>query len=366
MEKNEILSTLYSIRAGLSAISVENEPLEKGRKEVERLNGKIKNNKMAIGACRNAIPNAQRSKQEYKRALKESKVGVFSYILLMVSPVLSALFAAGIGGVVGAIVATFVWEFGDNSGALKTGYVLTYAIPFAIISALVTGIVVGIITLRPIITQAKEDKRRNSEDIRRCENDVSYNQQKLVKLTKDGELLKEQKVIAADRYNKDAEITVPVIKAMYQTLEESYATILDPRDWENLDLLIYYISTGRADTLKEALQQVDRLKQTAMIVNAIGEASKNICQSIEVNISALRADLNHHFSALSIQLGKQHDAQMRALNKISAGVSSVGSKLDVANTNAKLQTALLKKIDTNSQVLANVATDIYYNGVKTF
>lgn len=34
--------------------------------------------------------------------------------------------------------------------------------------------------------------------------------------------------------------------------------LIDFRDWENIDLIIYYFETGRADDMKEALQLVDR------------------------------------------------------------------------------------------------------------
>lgn len=41
-------------------------------------------------------------------------------------------------------------------------------------------------------------------------------------------------------------------------LENAYGDILDSRDWDKLDKIIYLLETHRADTVKEALQLIDR------------------------------------------------------------------------------------------------------------
>lgn len=42
------------------------------------------------------------------------------------------------------------------------------------------------------------------------------------------------------------------------TLENTYGDILDSRDWDKLEAIIYLLETHRADTVKEALQLIDR------------------------------------------------------------------------------------------------------------
>ena len=37
-------------------------------------------------------------------------------------------------------------------------------------------------------------------------------------------------------------------------------------DWSNLDLIIYYLETNRADTIKEALQLLDEEIRTLVLV----------------------------------------------------------------------------------------------------
>lgn len=68
-------------------------------------------------------------------------------------------------------------------------------------------------------------------------------------------------------------------KSLYSVFAEKYSEILDERDWVNLDLIIFYLQTGRAENLKEALQQVDRQRQTDAIVGAINNAAKEICNT---------------------------------------------------------------------------------------
>lgn len=43
-----------------------------------------------------------------------------------------------------------------------------------------------------------------------------------------------------------------------KALDNSYGDILDSRDWDKLDKIIYLLETHRADTVKEALQLIDR------------------------------------------------------------------------------------------------------------
>ena len=139
---------------------------------------------------------------------------------------------------------------------------------------------------------------------------------------------------------------------------------MDPRDWENLDLIVYYITTGRADTLKEALQQVDTQKRADTLVQAIGEASNAICQTINVSINALREDMKACFSSLESQLASQHAQQMSALSSISSNVEKVESRLKSINTNTAMQTALLSEINVSSKKLAESASSISLYGVK--
>lgn len=76
-------------------------------------------------------------------------------------------------------------------------------------------------------------------------------------------------------------------RALLAELASAFTPTIDLRDWENLDLVIFYMETGRADTIKEALQQVDRQRQNNAIIDAIGLATKQISATISNGMLAL-------------------------------------------------------------------------------
>ena len=151
---------------------------------------------------------------------------------------------------------------------------------------------------------------------------------------------------------------------MYDALIAEYATVLDPRDWKNIDFIIFYYETGRVDTIKEALIHVDKQRQTETIAKAIKQASQEISSTINTSMTMLRADLNTCFGALSTQLDKSMQIQLQALEQsnvalgaLSGSVSDLGSKLQTSlnalGNEQALTNALLDKVATSSDTLVN-------------
>lgn len=91
----------------------------------------------------------------------------------------------------------------------------------------------------------------------------------------------EDEIFTADRAWKNR------VNSLLSELANTFAQTLDLRDWENLDLVIFYMETGRAETIKEALQQVDRQRQNNALVDAIGLATKQINATISNGMLAL-------------------------------------------------------------------------------
>ena len=112
---------------------------------------------------------------------------------------------------------------------------------------------------------------------------------------------------------------------------------------EYLDLISYYFETGRADTIKEALQLVERETQTQRIIKAVEQSARFIAgaiiqaaESISVQLSAISSQLYNVMLMLKIQLD-----QNRVL--ISQG---------------EMRNALIKKSNENSEQLMNDVTYI--------
>ena len=64
--------------------------------------------------------------------------------------------------------------------------------------------------------------------------------------------------------------------ALYAALEEAYADICHPDNWKNIDRIVYYLSTGRADNLRDALNLMDQRLNAELIANEIRASSEMI------------------------------------------------------------------------------------------
>lgn len=133
-------------------------------------------------------------------------------------------------------------------------------------------------------------------------------------------------------------------KAMYSSLANVFSYLVDERDWANLDYLIYAIETGRADTIKEALQLLDREKQTDRIVAAIQAASREIAQLLVSGFTALSNQISSGIAMLS--------QQIQANSYQTAQLSARMSQIADAQT---LNNALLEKANESSEQLVTDA-----------
>ena len=135
------------------------------------------------------------------------------------------------------------------------------------------------------------------------------------------------------------------------TLLKEFKDMLDSRDWENLDLIIYYYETGRADSIKEALQLVDVERRNNELVYSIQRASEEMCSSIENNVKYLGKVLNIGFNSLSALLNKQRIQTVNELKKINKNVSEIWYGQMFSN-------ALLEKATLSSRELVKQMREI--------
>lgn len=122
------------------------------------------------------------------------------------------------------------------------------------------------------------------------------------------------------------------LRPVYYATVDAYADMVDERDWKYLDVVIYYFETKRADSIKEALQLLDRLIQTNMIVSAVQNASKDIQSCI--------------YNATRVLAG----AIETACNRICSGLNGIVSSMD-------MQSALISQSNMTSEQMAE---DIQY------
>jgi hypothetical protein len=127
-----------------------------------------------------------------------------------------------------------------------------------------------------------------------------------------------------ETYQKQIDAVLQEAKRAYLALKKSFEKILDERDWQYVDVLIYYFQTGRATTVKESLQLLDRQLQTNQIVDAVQQTSVAITESIN--------QFKDTFVTCATQIISNQDemiSQMRVqtalLSKIRASSSSLAA-----------------------------------------
>ena len=131
---------------------------------------------------------------------------------------------------------------------------------------------------------------------------------------------------------------------------------IDERDWAMLDLVIYELETGRADNVKEALQQADlyirhnEMKQamqsaTMMICSSIKEQAVTLQKSIENSLAQLRSDVSGLHSGISeLNIG---------ISELNQSNNELSAKFDEIIDAQKLNNSLLNKANVSSERLAD-------------
>lgn len=142
-------------------------------------------------------------------------------------------------------------------------------------------------------------------------------------------------------------------------LARQFAPVLNLADWKNTDLIIFYMQTGRADTMKEALQQADRQRQTDSIINEVRNATRAIVSEINSGFAALGQAMVSCFSVLSSQMSSTHARTLNAMGQIQSQNAELISQ-------ARLNNALQAKANLTSDKLCNDLSYIKDKAALTF
>lgn len=124
---------------------------------------------------------------------------------------------------------------------------------------------------------------------------------------------------------------------MYQVLVKQYDSVISEGDWEGLDLIIWYLSSGRAESKKEALQLYDRQKQTEQIVDAIARVKQDVCEMIMRSTQMLGQSMLQCFNDLSNQMNLQHQQAMEAIGSLGDIMADNAQKLTAEISSLKKQ-----------------------------
>jgi len=129
---------------------------------------------------------------------------------------------------------------------------------------------------------AAEEKRFNAERAELTEKDEKADEVSREKI----------RLLAAQSANIDK-----IMTAKYPWVAKS--------DWGNTDMLIYYMQTGRADTLKEALYHVDRQLQSEQIVKAVNDSAAYVSQTINKTLNRNFYELSRVVKSSAYSIGAE-------------------------------------------------------------
>ncbi len=407
-EGKGLLPHLYALRAGISAVSVERDKIDERERRIRDLKSKnsslssnaintknnaIQNARSNIATLRSEIDDCQRD-IEYKRArIKESeKKSVAAYLFKLILVLIPTI--VYLGAVIYASVFSFnglvkAFNFEENwppVGFLDWIAFIIICVIFLVVGGFFCGI--GSVPFYSIPSGGlfwiplpdKDGVFTKKRDIRNAQIRISLLQAKTRNAT--------QKIAEEERFieETEAQFTLPAkigeneksitvigdergkliatASAFVGELERQFAPVIDKRDWQNLDLIIYYFETGRADSRKEALQLVDKEIQTKTIVQALGYATKEICENIRDGLNQVRSDMIQCFglmgrliSETAVNMAKfqhsLHQEQMGAIRAAEAYNEATYARMTELVSSVNLQNALQAKANESSERLAS-------------
>ena len=356
-QKNQMLADLYALRAGMSAISIERDKF--GVKEKAYSDAKRKVD-CACYEYENAENFVSRCDEYDKKDSLQKTEEKAKLDLTFKKTVIGSLGA----GIVGALIPWFFYfaTSGDYGQDSKYGY--SYWKEYLIASACILGIifVVGLaFALIVKVSNGKDLQKRIKEGSGKSKQDLKDAKARLSQAAADCDSAQKALAIVSKDYEKVKSVSTKLSQEMYNALVAQFKSVLDIRDWEHIDLIIFNFETGRADTLKEALQQVDRRVQTDEIIEAIESAGSSIAATINVTMRELRSDLNKSFNRLSEQLAIQHAEQMTALGNINRSIErtneSIAKLQSATENNGKTLENILSAANLNNALIAKIGYD---------
>lgn len=314
--REEVLSQLYALRGSISYMSRRTQPVLEREKLISEVVTRKdseyfyhKNNAFDPETQETNIKYHERRLQEELKKHKKSKtIALICVAAILIGVFLMVLFAAILDGMAG---------FAAIGGALAWLGVM------------------GLIFLPAKFSRSREisSVKKDIEEAKSLK-DIYIEENKLIQAEKAE--LDSAKATLQNVKDEKAELA-DELRPIYDATIATYSDMIDERDWEYLDVVIYYFETKRADSIKEALQLVDRMVQTNMIISAVETASKDIQNCI--------------YNACRVLAG----TITAACNKICAGLGAVVSAVDMQN-------ALYEQSNRTS---SQMAADIKYIKEKT-
>lgn len=364
-QKNNIVAELYALRAGLSVISERADDIRSRESDIEAEYSKAKPIQDEIDENNRKIAMEREKEKKISKELElisidanyKNKVNAkYEKKTGNMSPMRYMFMAFIIGLAVAFGVAIIFFAITMSRRLTMTGIVIFLVLDIGgvLIASIITGIV-KIKTFRSYkiqsIDETNAEKEKLETEIKQISENISDMETSNEKLGVQKE--EENKAIEQSvlEIKKDMSSITQEVSLYYSAMETEYSNLLNPADWKNADLCIFYLQTGRADSIKECLQLADRQRQNDEIVGALNAASDRICKEISSGFKALGGTMVTCINALSMQidtvgnsLAAQNKATVRALGALEKSNAALLSS-------GQLNNALQAKANETSEAM---------------
>ena len=247
--KEEILSDLYCIKAGLSVISIEADKMSAMEREIKEVSDECAYQETQLDMATKSIAELRKKQVKDVGASVWSGLKVALKILLVVGCVASA--------VIFGILAYLHIKDGMNAdnlasdhqamiGDIRKGTIYLFIVLVSVIVLIVGWKILSKIHIGGNGYWTNSDTL-TLKDRKRIEKE---SKEKLPALN-------ERKANALAVYGRNKDACISLAKDTYRFLVDNYTDYIHESDFQYVDMLIYYYETGRVDTLKEALNKVD-------------------------------------------------------------------------------------------------------------
>ena len=348
MEKNEILANMYALRAGLSVVAVNsdkiNNKLVKAKNKAENDEQAARDAKARVIAevsdKRNEIAKLngtlEKRKDRRKKAVADGAKNTGMWFALLLWNIVCLAASLALIGTLVYIIVFWIMTAGVFGDPPTSDFVLAlYGWTFKYIvgpedwfmwTAIgCSAVSLGLAFLGVALLIHSIGELRWNFSIKRNGKDAGDDMPKSKKIKKKIDSLTESVALseaALPAYDSDIKKAIADGKehiaqtcvslaplcsstmALYDMLKTTFSPFLDERDWIYLDILTYYVETGRADTVKESLHLLDEQRRTNQLVDAVKKAAGAICHTVNKGLNVLQNDMRKCFNILSEQINE--------------------------------------------------------------
>lgn len=371
MEKQEIVSKLYLIRSVLSKISLKRDLVEKLKVEKKKIElaefdyesdkekmfmiaQELSDKKEELELLNEETPklkeDLEKVKAEKEKKENEKPMGFFGKLVAVL-----------VADILPVIISYFLGKWWINTD--RSFWVGCLFFPIAVLTAIWTLILlIGFFSSEEKTTEKEKEKISSlNEQIEKNEKKASVLLEEIEELYESLEAeeikIEAEKACALDVFNQEKERKTDeknrdIVEVVDETAElydfVKSIDCIDSRDWKILDVIIYELETGRADTIKEALQRADEYIRHEALMAAMEVAMIAICKTVRESISELSSNISSQIAGLRKDVSSLNEG----ISELRDSQERMNTAFDSLLNEQEMTNALLEKANVSSQQLA--------------